>query len=292
MQEISQYFIKGDMKGAIAYMRCHQGFSKILPAYLAIFEEEEYIDYPIPACLNDVLRIYQKYFRDVFYLGVEHDRAKERLMSRLCDLLDMENVCEVKINDRLTALFESHGYHAQFGLTMGYYGPYIWKETVPTTYEVELPEGKALYQVNILRGFILRSYMGYLTFDMFGTKGWASNDGTINCIEGTYDFNSDAFLVSLLKHEAQHVEDKKRYPDISVTDLEYRAKLVELCYSNDPGLLPKFLAEADDSRADNSHAMASCKIRDGFQDFLELSVEAIKERALKLFFEDTQRRKG
>ena len=35
--EISQFFIKGDMKGAIAYMREHEEFRDVLPAYTAIF---------------------------------------------------------------------------------------------------------------------------------------------------------------------------------------------------------------------------------------------------------------
>lgn len=36
--EISQFFINGDIKGAITYMREHEEFKDILPAYTAIFE--------------------------------------------------------------------------------------------------------------------------------------------------------------------------------------------------------------------------------------------------------------
>ena len=36
--QISQFFLNGDIKGAIAYMREHEEFEKILPAYVAIFE--------------------------------------------------------------------------------------------------------------------------------------------------------------------------------------------------------------------------------------------------------------
>ena len=35
--DISQYFINGDLRGAIAYMREHEEFKDILPAYTAIF---------------------------------------------------------------------------------------------------------------------------------------------------------------------------------------------------------------------------------------------------------------
>ena len=45
--QISDFFINGDIKGAISYMRCHEEFNSILPAYTAIFEDEEYRLYDI-----------------------------------------------------------------------------------------------------------------------------------------------------------------------------------------------------------------------------------------------------
>lgn len=160
----------------------------------------------------------------------------------------MPDAPEALLEERLQAEFEAAGCHALFGKTQGYYGPYIWRDTVPTAYQVELPDGTAAYTVNILRGFIFRSWMDYLTFGRYGTGGWASPDGTINCIEQAYDFTSERFLVSLLKHEAQHTVDMKRFPGITPAELEYRAKLVELHYTGDPGLLQKFLSEADESK--------------------------------------------
>ena len=40
--QISQFFVNGDIKGAIAYMRDHEEFKDILPAYVAIFEDQKY----------------------------------------------------------------------------------------------------------------------------------------------------------------------------------------------------------------------------------------------------------
>lgn len=37
--QIRQFFVNGDIKGAIAYMRSHEEFKDILPAYAAIFED-------------------------------------------------------------------------------------------------------------------------------------------------------------------------------------------------------------------------------------------------------------
>ena len=160
-------------------------------------------------------------------------------MTGLKHLLNMPDADEDTLVEQLQSVFEENGYHALFGKTQGYYGPYIWRDTVPTVYRVELPDGAAEYTVYILKGFVFRSWLDYLTFGKQGTGGWASPDGTINCIEQAYDFESERFLVSLLKHEAQHTVDMKRFPGITPAELEYRAKLVELHYCSNLGLLQK-----------------------------------------------------
>ena len=280
--QISQFFLNRDIKGAIAYMRDHEEFKDLLPAYAAIFEDRKYRTYEIPGNLNDLLRPYQIYFRDVFYCGLPETEAADKLLSQLKTLLDMPDAEEALLAERLQAAFEAEGYHALFGKTQGYYGPYIWRDTVPAVYSVELPDGTAEYTVNILKGFVFRSWMDYLTFGRYGTGGWASPDGTINCIEQAYDFESERFLVSLLKHEAQHAADMKQFPGIAPAELEYRAKLVELHYSGDPGLLQKFLSKADESKTGDSHAMASVKIRREFADTNPAELSRIQSHALEL----------
>lgn len=280
--EISQFFMNGDIKGAIAYMREHEEFKDILPAYVAIFENGEYRRFDVPDKLNEILRLYQIYYRDTFYCGLPEAEAAEKLLVGLKALLNVPDAEEALLAERLQAVFEAEGYHALFGKTQGYYGPYIWKETVPTVYRVALPDGAADYTVNILKGFVFRSWMDYLTFGRYGTGGWASPDGTINCIEQAYDFGSERFRVSLLKHEAQHAVDMKRFPGISPAELEYRAKLVELHFSSDLSLLQKFLSEADERKTGDSHAAASARIKRGFADTDPAELADIRSRALEL----------
>ena len=286
--EISQFFINGDIKGAIAYMRGHEEFRDILPAYTAIFEEQVYRTFDIPDALNDILRLYQIYYRDTFYCGLPEAEAADRLLTGLRALLHMPDAPEALLTERLQAEFEAAGCHALFGKTQGYYGPYIWRDTVPTAYQVELPDGTAAYSVDILRGFIFRSWMDYLTFGRYGTGGWASPDGTINCIEQAYDFESERFLVSLLKHEAQHTVDMKQFPQITPAELEYRAKLVELHYSSNLGLLQKFLSEADESRIGDSHALASARIKRELAHTDQTELPAIQTHALELLHAHTR----
>ena len=280
--QIQNFFINGDMKGAIEYMREHEEFKDILPAYAAIFEDCEYRTYDVPEFLSQILLLYQVYYRDVFYCGLPEEEAADKLLTQLKALLDMPDAEEALLTEQLQSAFEAEGYHALFGKTQGYYGPYVWKDTVPAVYSVELPEGTAQYTVNILRGFVFRSWMDYLTFGRFGTGGWASPDGTINCIEQAYDFESERFLVSLLKHEAQHTVDMKQFPGITPDELEYRAKLVELHYSGNLGLLQKFLSEADESKTNDSHAIASARIKTEFTDTDQTNLFGIQARALEL----------
>lgn len=214
--------------------------------------------------------------------------AAEKLLAQLKVLLDMPDATEALLAEQLQSVFEANGYHALFGKTQGYYGPYIWRDTVPTVYRVELPDGTAEYTVNILKGFVFRSWMDYLTFGRFGTGGWASPDGTINCIEQGYDFESERFLVSLLKHEAQHTVDMNQFPGITPAELEYRAKLVELHYSSDLGLLQEFLSVADERRTGDSHAAASAKIKLEFADTDQQSLSCIQARALELLHAHTK----
>ena len=286
--QISRFFLNGDIKGAIAYMRDHEEFKDVLPAYIAIFENCEYRAYEMPDNLNDILRRYQIYFRDTFYCGVPEAEKAKKLLTQLKALLNVLDEEEALVAERLQAAFEAEGYHALFGKTQGYYGPYIWRETVPTVYRVELPDGTAEYTVNILKGFVFRSWMDYLTFGRYGTGGWASPDGTINCVEQAYDFEGERFLVSLLKHEAQHTVDMKRFPGMTPAELEYRAKLVELHYSSDPGLLQEFMAEADESKVNDAHAVASARIRCEFADADQGSLSCIRSRALELLRSHTK----
>ena len=282
-QYLYSFFIRGDLPGAIEYMSQFEEMNGLVESYRNIFMNEQYLTYDIPEKLNDILIEYQRYFRDVFYCRMNDEAASSLLFERLSNKLGISSVSESDVEEELNKLFEQYGYHILTGRTNGHHGPYVWKETVPTTYEVELPCGIRQYTVNILRGFVMRSWMDYVSFGKIGTGGWAGVDGTINCVEQAYDFESDSFRVSLLKHEAQHVEDMAKWPDITPAELEYRAKLVELIYSEDQTLLSKFISEADSNRTYDSHAMANAKIADEMSDYVGKTTIEIHQRAKELF---------
>ena len=272
--------VKGDLRSAIAYVKQFPEKSDLYNRFDSVFEHEQYISYEVDAELNEILLAYQQYYRDVFYLCIAKGQAENKLKERLAKLLgiidehlalcDLEQKC-------LVDLFESRGLHFLGGKSSGYYGPYIWRTTEIVSYDVELPDGVQNYSVKLLDGFITRSWIDYLSFGEIGPGGWADGDGYINCVKSAWDIESESFRVSLLKHEAQHARDLKMDKNMSSEDLEYRAKLVELIYSNERNLLQSFASEADPTDKSNGHAMAAHRILKGFADMLGVD-EVIPER--------------
>ena len=76
-----------------------------------------------------------------------------------------------------------------------------------------------------------------------------------------YDEGTENFSVSYLKHEARHLLDLERFPEMDSTELEYRAKLTELAFANRTlkRVLEDFTAKAEEN-ADSPHAMANWRV--------------------------------
>lgn len=292
------YILKGDLAGAIHYVKQFPEQSALYQRYMAVFEKKRYLNYAIDEPLNNILRAYQQYYRDVFYLRLDKNGAADKLRAELASLLHITDG-NISLDDMeqevVAGEFRRRCFYFLGGKTGGYYGPYIWKTTESRTYDVELPDGVQPYTVKLLEGFIVNSWLDYLSFGKVGTGGWTDADGIINCEKSSYDFDSENFRVSLLKHEAQHARDLTLWPDMSSVMLEYRAKLVELIYSVERNLLARFVREADSSDDSNGHSAAAyrivseyCKLLDKSADELGmLSVGQVQEVAKSLFEKST-----
>ena len=66
-------------------------------------------------------------------------------------------------------------------------------------------------------------------------------------------------------------------------DLEYRAKLVEMIYTQETNLLAKFCSEANSGRTDDGHALASARIKSEMNDLVSADIAEIQTRAGFLF---------
>lgn len=256
------YILKGDLWGAMDYLERFPEQAELLARYMSVFRDRQYIDYPVDREMNCVLRIYQQYYRNTFFLKMKKEDAENNLREQLADFFGIRATVELSdIEERyIVKLFKSKGFYFMGGKSSGYWGPYVWNAEKTIAYNVELPKETRAYQVKLLDGFITRSWIDYLSFGKIGTGGWTDGDGIINCIGSSYELNGEAFIVSLLKHEAQHAADLERYRNAAAEDLEYRAKLVELMYSRERNLLEQFFFEADSANGNNGHALASGKI--------------------------------
>lgn len=227
--------------------------------------------------LNPILDAYQDYFRTCFSAGLSGDgdlKAAERAAGKglekdLRELLDMPEADLDELEKAIKAKAEAAGLHFLGGDTQGYHGPYIWEETTRADYAVELPLGTETLTLFWMDGFIMRSWLDWLTDGDAGAGGWAKTEG-IYCVRKAYekDIDQPGFTISFLKHEAQHHADMQQW-DLSSSDLEYRAKLVELMHYPDASFLKSLLIEGDLGSKDNSHAYAAGKITAGLAAWLE-----------------------
>lgn len=274
--------VRMDIPGTLAYLdRC--GETARVDALRRKLRDPQPYDTG-DAFLDHVLNAYQDYFRSCFSVGLDtpsrtpasaEPKARCTLAERLREILALPeadlDTLEQATGGRLTA----SGWHYLGGLTGGFYGSYIWRETAQTDYKVELPHGPETLTVFWMDGFVLRSWLAWLSDGETGAGGWAKDEG-IYCVREAYAgiLDTPKFNVSFLKHEAQHHADMRR-GITSSSELEYRAKLVELIYYPDASFLESLLASSDLSDKTNAHAWAAGKIVAGLVKLLEC--EDVKE---------------
>lgn len=290
------FLVKGELNAAMSYLKDLGNQSELYEKYRLVFEEDKRPVYEKDAYLNEILDVYRKYYREIFYLNNDASEAEAKMRESFEKIFglssDGANLDEIEESTIKKAFFD-RGFRFLGGRTGGYFGPYIWSDTEKKKYAVELPDGSAEFTVLLLDGFVSKSWLDYISFGMTGTGGWADSSGMINCVRSSYDIEGEAFRVSLLKHEAQHSADLAKYGDMSSEDLEYRAKLVELIYSEERNMLEKFLLEAGLSNPKNGHSVASAKIAERFsvktgldlKGLASLPTDKIKKTASDLFFE-------
>lgn len=205
---------------------------------------------------------YQRYWRRIFWEDRSREEAGEALLAELGEETGPGNLDERigRMDERLKKEMGERGWHYLGGRTSGHYGPYIWKTTEAETHRVELPQGTQDYRVYMLDGFVSCSWLEYVSLGVLSPGGWQEGEGQMFCVASAYPRelrDGPRFQISLLKHEAQHAWDAVHHPGLSSVMLEYRAKLVELCYYPDESLLLEFIAEADPEKRENAHGCAA-----------------------------------
>jgi len=255
--------IQGKLIEGIAYLKEYPEKKELVEKYNNLFKEVDPVYGFIKAneLISNLLKSYHDYYRRVFWIHDDLMDAEKILYSSLREIAGLSQESKIendKLDDLIGDLVRKEGFEYLGGMTSGYDGPYIWKDTKKVKYDVELPEGSRSLTVNMMDGFISRSWLDYISFGEIGTGGWA-NEGGLYCVERLYkdNFLTPKFQISFLKHESQHQADLEKYGDILTKDLEYRAKLVELIYYPDLSLFEGLMREADGGNKENAHSYAS-----------------------------------
>lgn len=260
--KFKSYLWKGQLHDAVNYLGRFKEKKDLLNKYIDIFEKVQYYKRTDNEVIGDIDKIYQNYYRDVFWRNVQNEKAEKTLFKRLTEYCEEKShpIIDDDIENEIEKIVKREGYEYLGGKTSGLYGPYIWETSTRVTYDVELPSGIEPYTIIMMDGFISRSWLDFISFGITGTGGWLGKDGTLCCVKSIYDTESKEFNISFLKHEAQHGYDIKNFPGISSTDLEYRAKLVELIYWPDYRIMLQIINEADNTNPDNGHSIAAHRI--------------------------------
>lgn len=301
MDKFYRYCLQGDIPAAVHYLRKEVPQTDEVIALLHQYEEVFFSEQPRlevkseDIWIKETILIYYQYFVDVLTKRKSLAEGEQSLLSALSTFLGHAYESVEAAEVELKQLFEAKGYSFLGGKTMPFYGPYIWHDTEKKEYEVELPLGSQRVTVYLLDDFLLQSWLHFATFGKKSTGGWAKPEG-LYCVTNRYKNieENPAFLITFLKHEAQHYYDLAKYPQLTSWELEYRAKLVEIIYGDSSSLLKRFIQEAVHDE-NFPHLYAASKIKEEFlESFISmtklerLSAEDITQYALTLYTQHTE----
>lgn len=200
---------------------------------------------PLPGLAGEVLGAYRRYWTSVLMKHKTPAQAEAALFESLArwdttDATDLDGRSEA-----VQRVLESQGWHVLVGTTTPLYELMLWREQTSGLRTVALPGGDIDVKVTLLDDFPSLGWAAWATCDRSHTGGWATVDG-IMVVVPAWDLNSERYTTGMLAHEAQHFSDFRRYPKLAQTDLEYRAKLVELALTvtTQREQLDKFLSRA------------------------------------------------
>ncbi|MFY7668729.1 MAG: hypothetical protein ACOVQG_08305, partial [Crocinitomicaceae bacterium] len=218
--------------------------------------------------INDICTFYRDYWKTKMLEApfnsdsILYDNLSHYLLNNKLTTLSFDELSKtIKDDSELIRVIENEGFHCKFLLINGIQDLLIWDKQSQSEYAVHLPEVKIDVNVIFIESYLLRGASDYATFGYSQIGGWASNnDSSLFCNKGTYKLKSEKFQYSYLKHESMHFVDIKNYPNLEPSDLEYRAKLIELIYCTEKTIfkrLDEFILGASNESRENSHPFAN-----------------------------------
>lgn len=263
--------IQGDLRAA---EKLFEGSELHTKAELELKQEfkERFLEQPNPGAhlnrdkeLADELAVaFRSYWRDGLLGKLNQTETENQLSADLKKIrLAHTGASNAGVGERNSfpgqALGEA-GFYFLDTVTPPYRDLFIWREQSSKRYRVQLTDGSIAVTVNFIDDFVIQGWKEYASLGLATTTGWVEN-GELFCVAWAYDTAEEDFAVSYLKHEARHLVDLQKYPDMQPVELEYRAKLTELSYAHSSlkRILDDFRSKSADN-PDSAHAMANWQV--------------------------------
>jgi hypothetical protein len=212
--------------------------------------------------LDDVVTIYRDYWtrslmgdRPQTELDTELEQALGDLLQQRNPAADTKNVYSL-VNESIGRM----GIGVLAVAAPPLQDLFIWRSERDRDFTVLLTDQTRTVDVAFMGDFASLGWKDYAALGIATTTGWVE-DGTLYCVEQVYLPDTERFEVSYLKHEARHLADLERFPDLRSVDLEYRAKLTELAFASQTleNLLNDFTAKSA-PQSGSPHAEANSRV--------------------------------
>lgn len=304
MNEYVSMAIQGDLKDAAALFGAADLHQRSPGAALRESYTERFVQQRSNAAsgpVGEIISAYRAYWREALLDAQGHAEYERELDQRLASVLNQEVSQTVSPAESLGAALEKQNLLYFESTDPPLSDLLIWNSQQSRNYSVQLTDQRLDLTVHFLDDFLLQGWKEFASLGLTSTTGWVEN-GDLYCVAWAYDTNSENFEVSYLKHEARHLLDLERYPQMDSVELEYRAKLTELAFAHRTAhrILQDFSEKAAQNPA-SPHAMANWRvIRDtywalfgeemteGPGDWLELKAGDINRVARALLVSNTE----
>ncbi len=253
---------------------------------------------------RDLLAAYRAYWWRVMTRSGTRDAEEARLLHAVRELLGAPAVEERSeaLEPLVAARLRSAGLHALQGRTSPLLELMLWTREEERRYDVALPETSHATRVLLLDGFLSLGWSEWATCGRHSAGGWASA-GVLYAVRPRYQsLDGEAFRVTFLGHETQHLSDMERHPGLASWELEYRAKLTELALAVETRgkLLDRFEeSQGDDPGVPHAYAnkrvLADLRARLGLPpgaDLEKTSLPALQRAAEAALRDDSRRREA
>lgn len=212
--------------------------------YKRFVSNDEEFDYnTADPLLIGLIDIYKQYWKSILLKEQSIDFADSALKNNLYEFvknnypleLSYWNEAEASENPwlYLSRILSYNNYFNNVdGKTGNLYDIYIWRNEDTVIYDVALPEVNINVPVIFMNDIVTMGWEEYATFGKAYPGGWPK-ENALYCVTKAYDTTKEYFLVSYLAHEAQHFSDISMYETLPSWELEYRAKLAEVCKADE-----------------------------------------------------------